>query len=149
MFRPRRESRANGFVPLNPRRTSSTPFSNQDVSHLPDDDTSVPHSMSNSTYEQPGDIRYSRSQLLDVFKAQQESGAASKDVSHLYANDWNPGHSNGTNGRSTWGRSSDNRDTHGPDVCWESSGNILPIALEEMSELEQKVSFMLSYFYLD
>ncbi|TVY32524.1 GYF domain-containing protein [Lachnellula subtilissima] len=141
---PRRDSRAtNGFVPLNSRRTSSTPFSSaQDASHPhTDSETSAPQSMSNSMYDQLTESRYSRSQLLDVFKAQQESGTANRDVSHLYANDWNPGHSNGANGRTAWGRSSESRETYGPEICWEAGGNIQPIALEEMDDTERKVCY--------
>jgi len=100
--------------------------------------------MSNSMYEQSSDNRYSKSQLLEVFKAQQESGVTNRDVSHLYVNDWNPGHSNGANGRSAWGRSSETRENHGPDVCWDAPGNVQPMALEEMSEAERKVSLILN-----
>ncbi|TVY62896.1 GYF domain-containing protein mpd2 [Lachnellula suecica] len=77
--------------------------------------------------------------MLDFFKAQQESGAASRDVSHLYLNDWNPGASNGANGRAAWGRSSETRDNHGPEVCWDANGNVHPIALDEMDETERKL----------
>jgi PERQ amino acid-rich with GYF domain-containing protein len=101
--------------------------------------------MSSSMYEQPTDSRYSRSQLLDVLKAQQEAGTVNRDVSHLYADDWNPGHSNGANGRSTWGRSSDTRETYGPEICWDASGNVQPIALEEMNEIERKVRYNLCH----
>lgn len=130
-------------MPLNSRRTSSTPFTSaQDASHqAPDSETSVPQAMSTSMYEQSTESRYSREQLLAVFKAQQESGPGSRDVSHLYVNNWNPENTNGANGRSGWGRPSDTRETHGPEVCWDASGNILPIALEEMDEAERKVGY--------
>jgi PERQ amino acid-rich with GYF domain-containing protein len=83
--------------------------------------------------------RFSKEQLLDIYKSQQSSEAPTKDVSSLYANGWDPGHSNGANGRG-WGKSTDGRDTHGPHICWDDNGNIPLISLQEMTELERNVS---------
>jgi PERQ amino acid-rich with GYF domain-containing protein len=86
------------------------------------------------------DSRISKSKLLDIYRMQQASDEAAGDVSRLFVNNWDPGHSNGTNGRG-WGKSNDTRDqNHGPEVCWDQSGQIRPIGLEEMSELEKAVS---------
>jgi PERQ amino acid-rich with GYF domain-containing protein len=90
-------------------------------------------------YEQSTDTRYSKSHLLDIYKAQEESGALQGDVSRLYVDNWNPEHSNGANGRSGWGKSSDGRDTYGPEICWDTNGQIRPMGLEEMSEQEKIV----------
>jgi PERQ amino acid-rich with GYF domain-containing protein len=70
-----------------------------------------------------------------------ESGASNGDISHLYENGWDPKQSNGANGRSSWGKSSDGRDTQGPGIAWESKGNIQPVGLEEMTEEEKIVGF--------
>ncbi|KAK6586727.1 hypothetical protein PZA11_000017 [Diplocarpon coronariae] len=50
---------------------------------------------------------------------------------------WNPDSSNSTNGRGGWGKSSESRDNYGPEVCWNRSGDSLPISFEEMSEVEK------------
>jgi len=58
-------------------------------------------------------------------------------------NNWDPAQSNGTNGRG-WGKSNDTRDqNYGPEVCWDQSGQVQPIGLEEVSELEKMVSCMM------
>lgn len=33
----------------------------------------------------------------------------------------------------------DNRDNHGPDVCWDTTGVVRPIGLEDMTEDEKTV----------
>lgn len=53
---------------------------------------------------------------------------------------WDPDNSNGANGRSGWGKTGDGRDNYGPEVCWNRNGDSLPIAFEEMSDLEKTVS---------
>jgi PERQ amino acid-rich with GYF domain-containing protein len=84
--------------------------------------------------------RYSKSKLLDIFRAQQISEMANGDVTKLFMNNWDPGHSNGINGRG-WSRSNDTRDhNHGPDACWDQTGQNQPIGLEEMSATEKSVS---------
>lgn len=67
------------------------------------------------------------------------SGSPNVDVSSLFESTWDPGHSNGTNGR-LWGKSSDTRDSSGPDLCWDSTGQVQLISLTEMSDLEKSVS---------
>lgn len=76
--------------------------------------------------------------LLQIYRSQEDSGALNGDVSDLFANGWNPGHSNISNGRS-WGKPMDNRDNHGPDVCWDTTGVVRPIGLEDMTEDEKTV----------
>jgi PERQ amino acid-rich with GYF domain-containing protein len=61
------------------------------------------------------------------------------DVSRLFVSRWEPGHSNGSNGRG-WGKGVDTRDhNNGPDACWDQHGHVKPISLEEMSAEEQMV----------
>lgn len=90
-------------------------------------------------YERSTDTRYTKSQLLDIYRTQQDPDAPITDVARLFANGWDPGHSNGTNGRG-WGKTSDGRDSHGPDVCWNSNGDVHPVGLEEMTPVERAVS---------
>lgn len=95
-----------------------------------------------STYEHAINARYEKSQLLDIFKAREISAFSDRGVSGLFADNWDPGNANGTNGRG-WGMH-DGRDTHGPDVCWDSNGSVQPISLEEMTESERSVSLQCS-----
>jgi PERQ amino acid-rich with GYF domain-containing protein len=97
----------------------------------------------NPSYESSTDPRYTKDRILDIFKTQQNSDAPRRDVSNLYVGNWDPGHSNGTNGRG-WGKSHDGRDNHGPTVCWDANGSVQPIGLEEMSEVERSVSFLIT-----
>lgn len=90
----------------------------------------------------PADLRYPKPHLLDLYQKHREakdSGALNGDVSRLYVEGWNPGQSNGTNGRA-WGKVPDGRETHGPDACWDTSGGQRPVSLEEMTEDERTVS---------
>ena len=90
------------------------------------------------------DPRYTKDRLLDIYKAQQSADAPSRDVANLFVGNWDPGHSNGTNGRG-WGKSHDARDSHGPTVCWDANGSVHPIGLEEMSEVERSVSSLITF----
>ena len=148
--RPRRDARGSSGGTLTLRRSSTTPLAqstSQAETPLPSTSSEIPGSVQQPypQLEQATDLRYSKNQLLDIFKAQQASSTTNGHVSRLYENNWDPGHSNGTNGRSGWGKSSDGRDTHGPDVCWDSNGNIRPIGLESMSDLEKNVRLLYSF----
>lgn len=92
----------------------------------------------NLSYEHTTNTRYEKNQLLDIFKAREQASLLNRDVSGLFAENWDPGNTNGANGRG-WGIH-DGRDTHGPDVCWDSNGGIQPIGLEDMTESERTVS---------
>ncbi|PMD35994.1 hypothetical protein L207DRAFT_587025 [Hyaloscypha variabilis F] len=142
--RARRENRAsNGTVTL--RRSSTTPVAqppSQGEPPLPTPSAETPatYQPSSSMYDQSTEFRYSKSQLLDIYRTQMESGASNGDISHLFENGWDPKQSNGANGRSSWGKISDGRDAQGPNIAWEPKGDIQPIGLEEMSE-EEKLLF--------
>ncbi|KUJ16176.1 uncharacterized protein LY89DRAFT_685214 [Mollisia scopiformis] len=139
----RRENRpTNGIATF--RRPSSTPFAqstSQAEPPLPTPTTETPIShQPSTTLEQPTDsCRYSRNFLLDIFQQQKESGALKDDISHLYAESWNPEQSSAANGRG-WGRSTDGRDNHGPEVCWNKNADTEPMAMQEMTE-EERILF--------
>ncbi|KAE8442572.1 hypothetical protein EG329_003059 [Mollisiaceae sp. DMI_Dod_QoI] len=140
-IRARRENRTtNGLVSF--RRPSSTPFA-QSTSQgdpplsTPTTETPLSHQPS-TTFEQGAEnYRYSREFLLGIYQQQKESGALKDDISHLYAENWNPEQSSATNGRSGWGRSTDGRDNHGPEVCWNKNADTEPLAMHEMTEDEK------------
>ncbi|KAF7866732.1 hypothetical protein EAF04_005574 [Stromatinia cepivora] len=145
----RRDNRStNGSGTLTFRRSSNAPHTlSAQVDNLPAQSLEVsedlPHQQTQS-YEPsvPADLRYPKSHLLDLYQKHREakdSGARNGDVSRLYVEGWNPGQSNGTNGRA-WGKVTDGRETHGPDACWDMTGNQRPVSLEEMTE-EEKTLF--------
>lgn len=98
----------------------------------------------NPSYEPSTDLRYTKAEILDIHKAQLNSDAPRRDVSNLFVGNWDPGHSNGTNGRG-WGKGHDGRDNHGPNICWDTNGSVQPIGLEEMSEVERSVSALFKH----
>ncbi len=149
--RPRRENRGpNGTLTL--RRSSTTPHStvSQQIGLA---DTSISLSSSDASFGQSqqqyinqsaelsSEGRFSKNKLLDIYRSQQDTDQLGNDVTRLFMNNWNPAQSNGTNGRG-WGKSNDTRDqNYGPEVCWDQSGQVQPIGLEEMSEVERMVSY--------
>ncbi|MCJ1271362.1 hypothetical protein MMC22_011262, partial [Lobaria immixta] len=87
--------------------------------------------------------RYSKDQLLDLFRAQSRSGQSNTNVSDLYVDGWNPGSANGNNAGG-WGRKDDHKDgSGGPEICWDFEGNAHPLALVEMGD-EEKEAFVTS-----
>lgn len=84
--------------------------------------------------------RYSKDQLISLFKIQKDSEDLTDGLSPLYVSNWEPNISNGTSG-ATWGR----RDEHnkdgqvGVDICWDRDGSINPLNLRDLSEEEKEV----------
>lgn len=91
-------------------------------------------------------MRYSKDQLLDLFRSQQSSEIGLEDgLSDLYVGGWQP---DAMNGATTpgWGRTDHSRETQqGPDVCWDRDGNIDPLGLQDMDEEEREVGFCNCY----
>lgn len=85
------------------------------------------------------DARYSKEQLLDLFRAQAESGSLYKNASEHFIEGWNPSApSSAANG--SWNRRDDYKDgTSGPEICWDHEGSIQPLGLIDMSEEEKEV----------
>ncbi|KAF1992287.1 hypothetical protein K402DRAFT_387945 [Aulographum hederae CBS 113979] len=83
------------------------------------------------------DNRYPKEQLLDLYKAQQESGELSDDLSSLYVAGWEPGETNGAQSLG-WGRKDDAKDNQpSADICWNGDGNGQPLSLAEMTDEEK------------
>lgn len=102
-----------------------------------------PHLNSNnqSSYNRNGssaEFRYSKDQLLDLFRTQERNGFASTNVNDLFIDGWSPGAVNGTS-NGGWGKRDDNREAAGPDICWDHEGSVNPIAMQEMGEEEKEV----------
>jgi PERQ amino acid-rich with GYF domain-containing protein len=85
--------------------------------------------------------RYSRSQLLGLFRGQQESDGTRGGLSDLYVGAWEPNISNGASS-ATWGRRDEGKEGQsGVDLCWDKDGNIQPLSLTEMTEEEKEVRY--------
>ena len=109
-----------------------------------------PHLNSNyqSSYARNGTTaegRYSKDQLLDMFRAQDRSGQLHNGISDLFVDGWNPAAVNGTvNGG--WGRKDDLKEaSSGPEICWDHEGTVQPLSLIEMSEEEKQVCRVLRF----
>lgn len=95
------------------------------------------------------DLRYSKDSLLDIYKANQSSVGPNGDVARLYVNSWNPEQPATSTSRG-WGKINDTRDNqHGPEVCWDQSGEVQPVGLEDMSEAEKLVGGPTPYALAD
>ncbi|KAL8665732.1 MAG: hypothetical protein Q9202_002042 [Teloschistes flavicans] len=77
--------------------------------------------------------------MLDLFRAQSDGGPLGPDVSDLYVDGWSPMPSRGmTNGG--WSRKDEHEENaHGPEICWDHNGSVLPLGLSEMTEQEKEV----------
>ena len=86
------------------------------------------------------DPRYSKNQLLDLYRQQQSADESlQEDLQNLYIGGWQP---NGQNGAPAagWGRNDASREQPpGPDVCWDDDGTYEPLALTEMDDEEREV----------
>lgn len=84
--------------------------------------------------EQSTDTRYSKADMLAAYNSMQKPLDPSDYV--LFDRE----HTNGINGRASWGKSSDNRDNNGAMACWDEEGTNIPISLQAMTEEEKLVS---------
>jgi len=83
--------------------------------------------------------RYSRDQLLQLFKSQPES-ENDDALSDLLIGAWEPNITNG-NSSASWGRRDEPKDTHGADLCWDRGAQTVPLGLNGLTEGEKDVSW--------
>ncbi|KAM7186706.1 hypothetical protein V8F20_011278 [Naviculisporaceae sp. PSN 640] len=135
-------SRSNGTRTF--RRPSTTPF-NQNSStnsadlsqHATADAPSIPTNNQSASFETPGSFKYSKEELLEIYKHLHDSPQA--DASTLYMPNWNPSQTNGTSARG-WGKSGDSGPIpQDPTVCWDHNGLVTPIGLDEMTPEEREL----------
>lgn len=89
--------------------------------------------------------RYSKEQLLGLYKSQREWDNWGKNVTDYFMADWNP--RDGTPPTSAWGKKDDQQkdNSSGPEICWDHAGQVQPLALVEMNEEEKDVRKPLTY----
>lgn len=73
-------------------------------------------------------MRYSREDLLNVFRQQQEHGTLDDGLSNVFAASWQLG--NGAKHES---------EKIGAELCWNDEPKSIPLGLQEMSEDEKQV----------
>ncbi|KAM0724280.1 hypothetical protein Q7P37_000162 [Cladosporium fusiforme] len=85
------------------------------------------------------DPRYSKNQLLDLYRLQQSvDDGIPEDLQSLYIGGWQPNAANGVPAAG-WGRPDASREQPpGPDVCWDDDGHFEPLSLTEMDDEERE-----------
>ncbi|KAL4778163.1 hypothetical protein BJX76DRAFT_343966 [Aspergillus varians] len=87
----------------------------------------------------PTDTRYSKEQLLDLYKAQRDTGILTKNVADYFVADWNP-HIETPAVNGAWGKRDDHKDNStGPEVCWDHGGQIEPLGLVDLTEDDKEI----------
>lgn len=76
------------------------------------------------------DVRYTRDEMLGIFKIQHGNGALAGDLPRVFAGPWDL--SNGILHKP------DSEKT-GAEICWNSQPTSLPLGLEDMTEEEKQV----------
>ena len=103
------------------------------------------HHTSNPRNSSNVEDRYSKEQLFDLYRPQDENVTSNINMNDLFL-EWNPKTSNQiVNGG--WGKADDQTDdVMGPDICWDKDGSSHPLGLLDMTEDEIQVSRMTSTF---
>jgi hypothetical protein len=86
-----------------------------------------------------GDVRYTKDQLLAVYKQQRDTGALDQNLPAIFTGGWNPldGHESAN---PAWGRRDEAKESNvGPEICWDHDARAEPLALIQMSEEEREV----------
>jgi PERQ amino acid-rich with GYF domain-containing protein len=84
------------------------------------------------------DLRYSKEDMLEVFKGQEDEQLGNGRLQNLFTEGWVPG-SGGTS-KDDWSRRDEARDlSHNVEICWDFDGVLRPLALTELDEDEKEV----------
>lgn len=148
MIRSRRDGRSsNGTLTF--RRASATPQSLSQSSTAPE--SAVPNLPADSTLasqttpapNNPSPARYSKDQLLELFKS---TSGSQDDVTRLFMDGWNPGAGN-VNGSASrgWGKTPEYNTGPDSDLCWNEGADQRPLGLQDMSADEKEVRYFPLY----
>lgn len=120
------------------QRESSSSISAQPTSNP---QTYLPPHMSAGRNGFTTDARYTRSQLLDLFREQKNLDDLDADLSDLFVGDFDPD-AIYDQASSRWStRDEGNPDAYGPDIC--IARNIEPTVLHEMTDDEKEASLLI------
>lgn len=150
-----RARRTNGATQTFRRPSHATTPSGSAI-HSSSRDVAVAQNSSHSgvyvpPHAQPGrngsaiEGRYSRDQLTQLFRSQQESSNLADGISDLYTGGWEPHSTNGASGAS-WGRKDDHgrEAPSGVDQCWDRDGSTQPLSQANLTDEERDVRDPLS-----
>ncbi len=155
MFARRSRARTNGATQTFRRPSLGTSLSShKDISTpnaasvIPGSGVYVPPHL-NSSYQSSlgrnggtAESRYSKDQLLDLFRAQVKAGQANTNVAEYFVDGWNPDAATAV-GNGGWAKKEDFKDgSGGPEICWDYEGVSHPLGLTEMGDDEKEVSLM-------
>lgn len=107
----------------------------------------IPPNMSSNTLSSTlrNEGRYTKEQLLELFKMQRDSGTLGKDVEAYFVADWDP-HAVTAPVNGMWGKRDDHKNTSaGPEVCWDHGGQVDPLGLMDMTDDEKEVRGLLIF----
>ena len=153
---PRSRPRTNGVGTATFRRPSvatstaqSSLHQNHQVhglNHVPSPGAYVPPHHYQNNASRNGvttDSRFSKQQLLTLYKTQKESGELGKNIAHLFIGGWQPG-SAASGNVSLWAQKDDPSKENGSaaDICWDFDGGISPLGFVEMDEEEREVRYL-------
>ena len=82
--------------------------------------------------------------MLSIFRSQRESGEIGKNMSDFLVAGWSPGHP-GEAAVTSWSKRDESGRDHtgqGPEVCWDLSGSVIPLATLEMTQEEREVRWL-------
>jgi len=104
-----------------------------------------PHLNSNNSFSYlrngvPGEGRYNKDQLLDIYKTQRDSGSLDRNLAELFQGRWNPlvQKDDVDSGR---GKRDDAKDLAlGPEICWNQNLEAEPLGLVGMTDEEKEVT---------
>ena len=95
----------------------------------------------------PGEVRYTKDQLIALYKHQRDAGSLDQTLSAIFTGGWNPLDAR-ESASSAWGRRDEGKETSlGPEICWDHNAAAEPLALVEMSEEEREVRYRLTSTY--
>ena len=86
--------------------------------------------------------------MIDIYKAQRDSGALNRNLEQLFSGDWNPFEQR-DEATSTWDKRDKGKDqTMGPEICWVHRVDDDPLSLLEMTDEEKEVRLESCYLAL-
>ena len=93
------------------------------------------------------ETRYSKDQLLDLFKIQEKNGPQNGNVNDLFMDGWTPGAVLGSE-NGNWGKKDDQRESASTYSCWDAEGAVRPISLYDMDDEEREVLILMNSGYI-
>jgi hypothetical protein len=147
----RSRNRVNGATQTFRRPSLATNASNtrdgtQNAPPTPSANTGVyipPHlNSNNSSYFRngiSGESRYNKDQMVDIYKAQRDSGALDRNLEQLFSGGWNPFEQK-DEAVSSWDKRDKGKDqVAGPEICWNPQVDDDPLSLLDMTDEEKEV----------